>query len=281
MVVTVHYVGFHPRLILEGFERVRLRHPVERVYLLYDGKPDKYGAVSRYNVKRLAEVLSFFKPVLVKVNPLSQESIASQVYQVLLHEKRLGASEVLIDVTDMPPLMVAVVSTVALMFPNCRLYAVQPEQIGAFIPDPETPEFADFIRAKDNLTASDLKTVDRPRVSLEVIDDGEGGEEARRVLVTLYVKGSADSITTLIRWVTGLPPDRKPDPTLKASYSRLVSELEERGLVVRRHEGRNRSVELTDLGKAIAEAYLKLGETPSPKLPPLPMPKPATTLDLA
>ncbi|RLF01289.1 MAG: hypothetical protein DRJ64_10820, partial [Thermoprotei archaeon] len=69
MVVTVHYVSFHPTLIYDGFERIRLAYPVERVYLLYDGKQDKYGYVSKYNVRRLSRALSFIKPILFTVNP--------------------------------------------------------------------------------------------------------------------------------------------------------------------------------------------------------------------
>jgi hypothetical protein len=61
--------------------------------------------------------------------------------------------ETLIDIADMPPLIVACVTSVS-MFSSSRLYAVQPEQMGEFIPDPDTPEFARFIAKKDSLRAS-------------------------------------------------------------------------------------------------------------------------------
>lgn len=248
--VTVHYVGFHPRLILEGFDRLRLSHPIEKVYLLYDGKPDRYGAVSRHNVKKLLQVLTFFKPIPVKVNPLSYASVASTIYAILKSEE---GKTVLIDLTDMPPYMAATVAIISTMFPNAKLYAARPEQSGEFIPDPETPEFAEFLERKDNLRLQDVYTVEKPGVGLELLE--EEGEEIA-VLTTLYLKnGSAESISELIRWL-GKEPSRA---VTRATYSRIVDSLERKGLVEREQEGRSKRIRLTQLGWALAEAYVKLG----------------------
>lgn len=257
--VTVHYVGFHPRLILEGFDRVRLSYPIEKVYLLYDGKPDRYGAVSRHNVKKLQQVLSFFKPTLVKVNPLSYVSVASALYAILKSEE---GRTVFVDLTDMPPYMAATVAIISALFPNARLYAARPEQSGEFIPDPETPEFADFLERKDNLALQDVYLIEKPRVRAELLD--EEGEEVN-ILTTLYVRnGSAESISELIKWL-GKEPSQA---VIRATYSRIVESLEERGLVEREQEGRAKRIKLTELGWALAEAYVKLGLMKSAPRPP-------------
>jgi len=258
-VVTVHYVGFHPSLILEGFNRIRLAYPIERVYLMYDSKPDRYGAVSRHNVRKVQEKLSFFSPILVKVNPLSYSSVASALYTIL---KREEGRTVFIDVTDMPPYMAATAAVVSTLFPNSKLYAARPEQSGEFIPDPDTPEFADFLEKKDNLTLHDVFTVEKPGLAVELLED-EGREVD--VLVALYTRnGSAESITELVKWL-GENPSRA---VVRATYSRLVENLERRGLVEREQEGRSKRIKLTQLGLAVAEAYVKLGAAKPPR-PPL------------
>jgi len=247
MVVTVHYVGFHPSLIFQGFEQLRLKYPVEKVYLLYDGKQDKYGAVSRRNVARLAEALSFFRPVLVKVNPLSYRSVVSRLYAIM---KREEGREVLVDLTDMPPIMASAATVVAMMFPGARLYGVQAEQRGEFIPDPETPEFEDFVEGKDSLSAAGTYVVEAPGERVSLLE----GEREERVLVLLHEKkGRAKSITQLIEWLGENPRD----PVVKATYSRLVASMEKKGLVRRMREGRSRAVVLTDLGAAVAEALAR------------------------
>lgn len=255
--VTVHYVGFHPRLILEGFDRIRLSYPIERVYLMYDSKPDRYGAVSRHNVKKIQQVLSFFKPVLVKVNPLSYASVASTLYTILKHEEE---RTVFVDLTDMPPYMAATVAIISSLFPNSRLYAARPEQSGEFIPDPETPEFAEFLERKDNLILQDVHLIEKPRTHVKLLDEEEIG-----ILTSLYLKnGSAESISELIKWL-GKEPSQA---VIRATYSRVVESLEERGLVEREQEGRAKKIKLTQLGWALAEAYVKLGlMKSSPRLP--------------
>ncbi|MEM4810297.1 MAG: hypothetical protein QXS92_00080 [Thermofilum sp.] len=257
--VTVHYVGFHPRLILEGFDRVRLSYPIERVYLLYDSKPARYGAVSRHNVQKIQQVLSFFKPVLVKVNPLSYASVAAALYAILKSEE---GKIVFVDLTDMPPYMAATVAIISSLFPNSRLYAARPEQSGEFIPDPETPEFTEFLERKDNLTLQDICLIEKPRARVELLD-----EESKEVsiLTTLYVRnGSAESISELIKWL-GKEPSQA---VVRATYSRIVESMEERGLLEREQEGRAKRIKLTQLGWALAEAYVKLGLMKSSPKPP-------------
>ncbi|RLF06226.1 MAG: hypothetical protein DRK00_02285 [Thermoprotei archaeon] len=258
MAVSVHYVSFHPTLILEGFEEIRLRDPIERVYILYDGKTDKrdrYRAVSRRNALKLSRLLAFFRPVKLPVNPLSYTSAFSRLYAILYYElNQRGTSKVYIDVTDMPSLMAAAAGAVAMMFEGAEIYSVIPDIRGDFIPDPRTPEFDDWIEQKDSAHAQAIATLALPkrRTAISLLFS----ERKLRILDTLYsLRGSAKSIKELII-NCGEDPER---PEVKASYSRLLRELEEEGLVLRVQEGRNRRVLLTEFGKALMRA-VKIGE---------------------
>jgi len=262
MAVTVHYVGFHPTLILEGFEAIRVREPIERVYILYDGKTDRrdrYRAVSQRNAAKLARALSFFKPIKLPVNPISYTSVFSRLYSILHYELTLreGARRgvrVYIDVTDMPPLMAAAAGAVAMMFPNVEVYSVLPEVRGEFIPDPRTPEFDDWVEQKDSAHAQQIVTVHLPSRRLPPLLD-QAGDRKLTVLMTLYkLNGSADSVIDLMR---ACGDDPSSSPTLKATYSRLLKEMEEEGLIVREQEGRNRRVKLTEFGRALVRALVK------------------------
>ena len=278
MAVTVHYVGFHPTLILEGFEAVRVREPIERVYILYDGKTDRrdrYRAVSRRNSAKLARALSFFKPVKLPVNPLSYSSAFSRLYSILYYElvKRGGAERgvrVYIDVTDMPPLMAAVAGAVAMMFPNVEIYSVLPEVRGEFIPDPRTPEFDDWVEQKDSVRAQEVMHVPLPgRRAVALLDE----DRKLRVLMTLYkMNGSAESVVDLMK-ACGDDPER--NPAAKAAYSRLLREMEEEGLIVREQEGRSRRVTLTEFGRALVRALVRGEEMASRLMPSLELGRPA------
>lgn len=275
MAVTVHYVGFHPTLILEGFNAVRVREPIERVYILYDGKTDKrdrYRAVSQRNAAKLARSLAFFRPVKLPVNPLSYASCFSRLYSILYYELELrGGRErgvrVYIDVTDMPPLMAAAAGAVAMMFENVEVYSVIPEVRGEFIPDPRTPEFDDWVEQKDSAHAQEVVMLPLPGRRARVVPDSE---KKLRILKALYqLNGSAESVISLMK-VCGDDPER--NPAAKAAYSRLLKEMEEEGLIRREQEGRSRRVELTEFGRALVKALARGEEMASrllaPRLPP-------------
>ncbi len=262
MAVTIHYVGFHPRLILEGFEDIRVRYPIVRVYLLYDSKRDKYGEVSRYNKNKLKTVLSFFKPVEVAVNPLDYGDVFSKVFAILKNETEQG-QEVLIDITDMPPVTASAVTAAAMMFPKARIYCVQARERGDYIPDPETPEFSTWVEEKDSKTKVLLDYAPLPGVRLSLFserrreeEEGELSLEEKLILVLDERKGSADSIVTLINWMGEVV-----NATVKAKYSRLVRELEKKGLVKVYMKGRYRIIRLTKFGEAYAKALRVAEET--------------------
>ncbi len=254
MVVTLHYVSFHPTLIYDGFEKIRLAYPVERVYLLYDGKQDKYGYVSKYNVRRLSSVLSFFKPIVLPVNPLSFKSVYSRIYSIIKYEME-KSKEVLVDITDMPSIMASAVTVVVTQFKNAKIYSVQSENRGDFIPEPDTIEFEEWVTKKDNKRAIELLGVGLPNSRKEILDL-EKDYDKIRILKLLYDKGGrADSIKTLIRW-----SGEEVTAINKAQYSRWISELEDKGFVQREYRGKNRRVLLTEFGKAYVEAMRRIEE---------------------
>ena len=277
MAITVHYVGFHPTLILEGFEAVRVKEPIERIYILYDGKTDKrdrYRVVSQRNATKLARALSFFKPVKLPVNPLSYTSVFSRLYSILYYELKLrGGAEkgvrVYIDVTDMPPLMAAAAGAVAMMFPNVEVYSVLPEVRGEFIPDPRTPEFDDWVEQKDSAHAQEVMPLPLPGKRGVVLPDSD---KKLKILFTLYsMNGSAESVVDLMK-ACGDDPQR--DPAVKATYSRLLKEMEEEGLILKEQEGRSRRVALTEFGKALVKALVRSEEMASRLMPSLELQKP-------
>ncbi|MEM0345858.1 MAG: hypothetical protein QW189_08080 [Thermofilaceae archaeon] len=270
MAITIHYAGFHPTLILEGFEAIRVREPIERVYILYDGKTDKrdrYRAVSQRNAAKLAKALSFFKPIKLPVNPLSYTSVFSRLYSILYYEMKLrGGAErgvrVYIDVTDMPPLMAAAAGAVAMMFPGAEVYSVLPEVRGEFIPDPRTPEFDDWVEQKDSSHAQEVVKLPLPGRRAPMIPDSE---KKLKILLTLHdLNGSAESVVDLMK-ACGDDPER--NPATKAAYSRLLKEMEDEGLIMREQEGRSRRVALTEFGRALVKALLR-GEEMANRIAP-------------
>ncbi len=263
MAVTVHYVGFHPTLLLEGFDEIRRREPIERVYILYDGKSDRgdrYRAVSQRNAAKLAKALAFFKPIKLPVNPLSYRSAFSRIYSIAYCELKLREGErrgvkVYVDVTDMPPLMAAAAGAVAMMFEHVEVYSVIPDVRGEFIPDPRTPEFDDWVEQKDSAHAQEVAKLPLPGRRVSAALDSE---KKLKILFTLRrLNGSAESVVDLMR-ACGDDPERYP--AAKAAYSRLLKEMEEEGLIEREQEGRSRRVRLTEYGRALVLALVRAEE---------------------
>ncbi|RLE58581.1 MAG: hypothetical protein DRN53_08125 [Thermoprotei archaeon] len=258
MVITINYVGFHPTLILDGLRHIMKTKGIERIYILYDRKDDSYGRVSRRNANKLKEMLAFFEPRLVPVNPLSQENIFSTIYAIVRNEIQENKCEVLIDVTDMPPIAVASTTMVALMFPRAYLYYVPAESRGDFIPPPDTPAFEDWVEEKDNVRGREPKGIELPGHMARLdLFRGEDREVSVMILKVLYDRGGkAKSLSQLIIWCNEDPKL----PAVKNKFSRVVSSLEKRGLIVKYRGGRERMVELTNLGRMVIRAMLQSRE---------------------
>lgn len=256
MIVTVHFVGFHPRLILQGFEQVRLRYPVKRIYLLFDRKQDRYGSVSRYNVRRLSQELAFFGPVTIPLNPLSFREVFSKVYGIVEAETGAGHT-VLIDLTDMPPMMASAVTLVSTMVKGVYLYGVQPDARGEFIPDPDSVEFEEWVMRKDDKDLSDIIVVHLPEERLRLLGGAARTGRMRRILEVLYNKGG--SVRSIKRLIELCGEDGRDEKT-KVYYSRYVAELKDKGLVSMEHSGKERTVRITEFGRAYVEAWRRVDE---------------------
>ncbi|RLE75450.1 MAG: hypothetical protein DRZ80_02790 [Thermoprotei archaeon] len=267
MVVTVHYIGFHPTMILDGFEKLRVSKPIEKVYILYDKKNDRYGAVSKYNAQRLAQVISFFKPILVGVNPLSYDSLFTKLYSILDLEVRVNKRDVYIDCTDMPQEAMSAVITLSIIFgsaspdstpmptPTVYVYTMSTESRGEFIPPPDSPAFYEWIEEKDSKRGVDMELIPLPSAKLELIEEDVDESKERKVLEVLYKKkGHADSLKTLIEWCEGVNAADKP--RVKNEYSRLVTRLSRKGLVYKSYGGKVRKIGLTEFGRIFISAIL-------------------------
>ena len=259
MVVVINYVCFHPTMVLDGFEKLRIVKPIEKVYILYDNKSDRYGHASRRNAGKLAKWLEFFKPIRIPINPQSYENVFSRLFAILYRECILERREVYIDVTDLPPEAVSAVTTLALMFKGVNVYVVTTsrEKRGNFIPHPESPKFEEWLEKKDDKRGLEPVELQLPKVRLKLLSEDEK-EISERILVELYKRGGeAGSIKDLIEWCGESPSI----PAVKNRYSRLIDSLVRKGFLYKAYRGRERPVYLTDFGKVYASALLKAAET--------------------
>ena len=258
MAVIVLYAGFHPSMALDGLRNFMRKTGVESIYILYDNKHDRYGAVSRYNARKLKDRLGFFNPIEVPINPQSQKSVFSRLYALLDYEVNKRGREVYIDITDMPPQCVATVTMVSILFDKVTLYTVPTETKGDFIPPPNTPRFEEWVQEKDNKRGLEPIEILAPRVNrgsrrIALFEEGEEGISARVIMVLYEHGGKADSIKKLIEWCGEDPRD----PAVKNRYTRLVNDLHRRGFVLKILSGKKRSVVLTEMGKIVAESLIE------------------------
>ena len=246
-------------MVLDGFERLRVAKPIEKVYILYDSKSDRYGYASRRNASKLAKWLEFFKPIRVPINPQSFENVFSKLFAILYRECFLERREVYIDITDLPPEAVSAVTTLALMFKGAHVYVVTTsrEKRGDFIPPPESPRFEEWLEKKDDKRGLEPMELQLPRVRLKLLNEDER-EMCEKLLVELYKRGGeAGSIKDLIEWC-GENPSL---PAVKNRYSRLIDALVRKGFVYKAYRGRERPVYLTEFGKVYASALIKAAES--------------------
>ncbi|RLE63946.1 MAG: hypothetical protein DRJ47_08730 [Thermoprotei archaeon] len=256
MAVIVLYAGFHPSMAMDGLRNFMKNTGVETIYILYDNKHDRYGAVSRYNMRKLMRELGFFNPIPVPINPQSQKSVFSRLYALLDHEVNEKGRSVYIDVTDMPPECVATVSMVSMLYKGVRLYVVPTMEKGDFIPPPGTPRFEEWVQEKDNKRGLEPIEIKAPNIVSRERGIFREGEEnlATRIILVLYEHGGkVKAIKDLIKWCG----DDPLDPATKNRYSRLIDELVKQGIVYKSFSGKRRSVSLTDIGRILAEAFIE------------------------
>jgi len=245
-------------MALDGFERLRLAKPIEKVYILYDNKNDRYGYASRRNTSKLAKWLEYFRPIRIPINPQSYENVFSKLFAILYRECFLERREVYIDVTDLPPEAVSAITTLALIFKEVHIYVVTTsrEKRGDYIPPPESPRFEEWLEKKDDKRGLESVELQLPKVRLKLLSEDEK-ELCEKVLVELYKRGGeAGSIKDLIEWCGENPSI----PSVKNRYSRLINSLMRKGFIYKAYKGRERPVYLTEFGKIYASALLKATE---------------------
>ena len=245
-------------MVLDGFEHLRVVKPIERIYILYDSKNDRYGYASRRNASKLARKLEFFKPIKVGINPQSYGNVFSKLFAILYREVIMEGHEVYIDITDMPPEAVSAVTTLALMFPKVHIYVVatNSEKRGDFIPSPDSPKFEEWLEEKDNKRGLEPVELQLPKARLSLFDDNERAL-AEKILLELYKRGGeAKSIKDLIEWCG----DNPTIPSVKNRYSRIINSLVRKGFLYKLYRGRERPIYLTEFGKIYTKALVKTQE---------------------
>ncbi|MCX8205279.1 MAG: DUF6293 family protein [Candidatus Nezhaarchaeota archaeon] len=247
MVVMVCFVGHDYQRILDGVNYWRSREPLEKIYLVYDRKRDKYGYASKLNADELAEALTFAgqRPELVSTNPQSYEEVFTALYRILRREVDEG-KKVLIDATSTTKEAYGAVVTVSLMFPRVSIYVVPPAERGWYVPEPSAPGFEEWFQRVRSVKGLTPQEIYLPGFRLERLS-----EEEERVLMTLEEHGGrADSIKSLIQWCGEDPSS----PAVKNKFSRLIDKLVEKGIAAEGPAAKTKPTSLTTFGRILAKA---------------------------
>ncbi|HDJ21602.1 MAG TPA: hypothetical protein ENF19_00170 [Candidatus Bathyarchaeota archaeon] len=260
MTIIVCLVGTHYRRAFDGIRYWSRVHGITRLYLLYSETGEDPGThvfnyMSKANALELKEKLEILDPVLVPYNPMDQRSAFRTIYRILSQAREVG-EDVLIDITSTTNLTMGIALTLALMFRNARVYSVPSKNPAWYVEGrPGEPEFEEWFqrnREQESRTPIELKL---PGYRLEPSSKTEEREWARekRLLVLLYEHGGrADSISDIIRWFGY----GEANSTLRNRFSRVVSRLEMKGLVVSEKGSKMKAISLTDFGEIFAEALV-------------------------
>lgn len=251
MVVIVCMVGHDYQRILDGINHWRVEEPVERVYLLFDRKKDKYGIVSQKNVKDLENALSIMmsRPTSIGYNPQSYEDTFCVLYQILKEEVEENDRSILIDTTSTTKEAYGATVTISLMFRNVRIYIVPPKERGWYAPSPTSPNFQEWFQKTRNINGMPPQEIHLPGYRLE-----QPNEEERKIMLDLERHGGySPSITMIMRW-QGVNPR---NPSTKNRFGRLIQRLGVRGLVVKEPSSRMKRVMLTPFGEVFAKAMMR------------------------
>jgi hypothetical protein len=130
-----------------------MEEPLEKIYLLFDNKRDKYGYASQKNVEELSAALTFAtaEPTVIGYNPQSFENVFCTLYKILTREIELHRRGVLIDTTSTTKEAYGATVTISLMFRNVRIYIVPPQERGWYVPSPEDEVFKQWFTKTRNV----------------------------------------------------------------------------------------------------------------------------------
>jgi CTP-dependent riboflavin kinase len=225
-----------------------MEEPLEKIYLLFDNKRDKYGYASQKNVEELSAALTFATavPAVIGYNPQSFENVFCTLYKILTREIELHRRGVLIDTTSTTKEAYGATVTISLMFRNVRIYIVPPQERGWYVPSPEDDVFKQWFRKTRNVKGMMPQEIYLPGQRLK-----HPNMEEKTVLLKLNEHGGrSKTITSLITWCNHDPKN----PVTKNRYSRIIKRLENKGFVEKKLSSTGKSVSLTHFGKIFAEA---------------------------
>lgn len=258
MTIIVCLVGTHFRRPFEGIRYWSKRKGITRLYLLYGDKEAEdetrvFTYMSRKNALDLKERLEILDPIMVGFDPMNYKDTFKKIYAILAKAREEG-EEVFIDITSTTNIAEGAALTIALMFRNARVYAVPAARPAWYVKgQPEAPEFQEWFETARNVSSLEPLEIKLPGYRLEPHSERESRLWAmeKRLLILLREKGGqADSISEIIRWFGY----RNPNSTLRNRFSRVVSRLEEKGLVEGEMGAKLKGVRLTDFGEIFAEA---------------------------
>jgi predicted transcriptional regulator len=248
MTSIVCMVGNDFQRILDGVNHWKMEVPLEKIYLLFDNKKDKYGYASQKNAEELVGALTFAtaKPAAIGYNPQSFENVFCTLYKILTREIERLRREVLIDTTSTTKEAYGATVTISLMFRNVRIYIVPPQERGWYIPSPEDEVFKQWFRKTRAVKGMRPQEIYLPGQRLK-----HPNVEEKMVLLKLHEHGGRSAtITSLITWCSHDPKD----PVTKNRFSRILKRLENNGFVEKKLSSVGTSVSLTHFGRIFAEA---------------------------
>jgi len=260
LTIIVCLVGIHFRRPLDGVRYWSKRKGITRLYLLYSDKSSGdetkvFTYMSNRNALELKERLEILDPIVIGFDPMDYKDTFRKIYSVVSKAKE----EVLIDITSTTNVAEGAALTIALMFRNARVYSVPASHPAWYVTgQPDDPEFQRWFESSRNVSSSEPLEIKLPGYRLEPHGDRENKiwDMERRLLVILRGHGGqTDSISEIIEWFGY----RNPNSTLRNRFSRIVTRLEEKGLVEGMAGAKLKGVRLTEFGEIFAEALAEEG----------------------
>jgi len=260
LTIIVCLVGTHFRRPLDGIRYWSKRQGITRLYLLYSNQEAEdetrvFTYMSHKNALDLKERLEILDPILIGFDPRDYKDTFKKIYSIIAQARE----EVLIDITSTTNVAEGAALTIALMFRNARVYSVPAAHPAWYVRgEPEDKEFQKWFEENRNIPSSEPLEINLPGYRLEPHSDRENKvwEAEKHLLVLLREHGGrADSISEIIEWFGY----KSPNSTLRNRFSRIVSRLEEKGLVEGELGAKLKGVLLTEFGEIFAEALTEKG----------------------
>jgi len=256
--IIVCLVGTHFRRAFDGIRFWSKRRGITKLYLLYSDKETEdetkvFTYMSNRNAVDLKARLEILDPVLIGFDPMDYKDVFKKIYGVLAKARE----EVFIDITSTTNVAEGAALTIALMFRNAQVYTVPASHPAWYVTgEPEDPEFQRWFEASRNVASQDPIEIRLPGYRLEPHGERENRiweTEKRLIMYLSEHEGEADSISEIINWFGY----RNPNSTLRNRFSRVVTRLEEKGLVAGMSGAKLKGVRLTEFGSIFAEALME------------------------